>query len=129
MNTKSMKTTRNMKGLNTMTTNRKSRSGQQFGSLKIAVAAGSLAAALLGTQVLARQDTAVDTAAQPEALVINVPISMPTSLQTEQPSPTGGAGQKQITLDLAPIPQAVVPKIQAAPVVRMAPITQTQSSR
>ncbi|MBP7593967.1 MAG: hypothetical protein KBA85_20355, partial [Chloroflexi bacterium] len=68
-----------------MTTNNKSRRGQQFGSLKVAVATGGLAAVLLGTQLLGRQEAANNTAvAQAEAVVLNIPANMPTTLQTNQ---------------------------------------------
>lgn len=125
--------TKAMKDLNSMTTRNKSHRGQQFGSLKIAVATGSLAAALLGTQLLARQDAAAATAvSQQETLTIQVPADMPTTLNTS-PAGLSGSGvsnQRQVTLDLQPIPQAAVPQINAAPsVVRMAPLTQTRSSR
>lgn len=118
------------KGLNTMTTNNKSRRGQQFGSLKVAVATGGLAAVLLGTQLLGRQEAANNTAvAQPEAVVLNIPANMPTTLQTNQAAAGSALTQRQVTLNLAPIPQAAVPQIRSAPVIRMAPITQTRSSR
>ncbi|MCA9874269.1 MAG: hypothetical protein H6659_18245 [Ardenticatenaceae bacterium] len=116
-----------------MTTKNQRRRGQQFGSLKVAVAAGSLAAALMGTQLLARQDAAAATAvAQPDTLTINVPSDMPTTLQTNQAAPAVNSTtpQRQVTLNLQPIPQATVPQIRSAPsIVRMAPLTQTRSSR
>ncbi len=119
-----------------MTNRSNSRPGQQLGALKLAVAGGSLAAALLGTQLVARQEMANTAVSAPEPIVITVPIHSPAA----QPAAVGGGtavnttasgGQTtQLSLNLPPIPQAAVPQINApsAP-VQAAPITQTQSSR
>jgi len=114
-----------------MTTKNRPQRGQQFGSLKIAVATGSLAAALLGTQLLARQDVAATAVAPQDTMVLNVPANMPTTLQTSPAVASAtGLSQRQVTLNLQPIPQAAVPQIRSAPaVVRVAPLTQTRSSR
>jgi len=114
-----------------MTTKNRPQRGQQFGSLKIAVATGSLAAVLLGTQLLARQDSAATAVAAQDTVVINVPANVPTTLQTGPASaPTTSLSQRQVNLNLQPIPQAAVPQIRTAPaVVRVAPLTQTRSSR
>ncbi|NKQ35645.1 MAG: hypothetical protein HF973_08530 [Chloroflexi bacterium] len=135
---------------------RKARPGQQTGILKAAVAAGSLAAALLGTQLLAAQSGAEleqATAVTPEPIIINVPITLPT-----QPPPAVVPAQTQaqaaavnsvssaavpqigsgLNLNLAPIPQAVSPQIISPPPRPAAPapaapapppVTQTKSSK
>ncbi|MBP6473508.1 MAG: hypothetical protein KA773_23910 [Chloroflexi bacterium] len=121
-----------------MTNRSNSRPGQQLGALKLAVAGGSLAAALLGTQLVARQEMANTAVSAPEPIVITVPIHLPagqqaavgggTAVNTTNGSSSGQTAQ--LSLNLPPIPQAAVPQINApsAP-VQAAPITQTQSSR
>ncbi len=119
-----------------MTNRSNSRSGQQLGALKLAVAGGSLAAALLGTQLVARQEMANTAVSTPEPIVITVPIHLPAMQQTavggETAVNTTASSRQtaQLSLNLPPIPQAAVPQINApsAP-VQAAPITQTQSSR
>ena len=127
-----------------------------MGILKAAVAAGSLAAAFLGTQLLAAQSGAEleqATAVTPEPIVINVPITLPSQPssavvpaegQAAAVNPAGGgaAAAPQVgsglALNLEPIPQAVAPQIisppprpaapaAAAPAPR--PVTQTKSSK
>ncbi len=129
-------------------TKRKARPGQQTGILKAAVAAGSLAAALLGTQLLATQASAeaeTATAATPEPIVINVPITLPTQPPAIAPAaqpqaaanPAGGGAAFQagsgLNLNLEPIPQAVAPQIISPPprpaVAAPRPVAQTKSSK
>ena len=135
-------------------TSRKSRPGQQMGILKAAVAAGSLAAAFMGTQLLAAQSGAEleqATAVTPEPIVINVPITLPTQPpppvvpaegQPAAVNPAGGGAAPQIgsglVLNLEPIPQAVSPQIISPPPRPAAPpasapaprpVTQTKSSK
>ena len=110
---------------------RKARSGQRMGILKAAVAVGSLAAAFMGTQLLAAQNTAEleqATAVTPEPIVINVPITLPTQPppaivpaegQAAAVNPTASGAAPQVgsglNLNLEPIPQAVAPQIISPP--------------
>ena len=133
-------------------TNRKSRPGQQMGILKVAVAAGSLAAAFVGTQLLTAQDAAKQlqaTAVSPEPIIITVPITLPTLppsavvlAEGQAANPLGGGAAPQVgsgvSLNLAPIPQAVSPQIisppprpaaQPAAAPAQPPVTQTKSSK
>ena len=126
-------------------TTKKARPNRQMGILKLAVAAGSLAASLLGTRLVAMQDSDAalqnKTAVFTEPIVVNVPITLPTRQFTEEavvnrvsPAPNNNivpAGQG-LSLDLPPIPQAVSPQIQAAPppaAVSVQPVTSSRSSK
>ncbi|VAW42290.1 hypothetical protein MNBD_CHLOROFLEXI01-828, partial [hydrothermal vent metagenome] len=113
-----------------MTTRKKSRPNRQLGILKLAVAAGSLAASLLGTRLLAKQEDVVvqsnDTAVSTEPIVINVPIVLPSNKIREQNVVNGSSSglnstsapvRQELSLDLPAIPQAVSPQIQAMPPV------------
>lgn len=104
-----------MTKVNTMTTRKKSRPNRQLGILKLAVAAGSLAASLLGTRLLAKQEDVVvqsnDTAVSVEPIVLpSSKISAPV--------------RQELSLDLPAIPQAVSPQIQAMP-----PVASSTSSK
>ncbi len=94
----------------TMTTKKRSRSSRQMGTLKFAVAAGSLAASLLGARLLAQQDEGLQTAVSAEPIVINVPISASSSGFPEAVLINPSTGN-EVSLDLAPITEAVSPQI------------------
>ncbi|MCP4418155.1 MAG: hypothetical protein GY805_16150 [Chloroflexi bacterium] len=119
-----------------MTTNNRSRrSNRQMGLLKTAMVAGSLAASLLGTRLLAQQDAAQQTAVSNEPIAITVPITLPTAVESVSvPSATDSntATIQGLSLDLSPIPQAVSPQIKTAPppaAVSVVPVTTTTSSK
>ncbi len=129
-----------------MTTSKRPRPNRQMGMLKLAVAAGSLAASLLGTRLLAQQDEmlSIDSvqAVSPDPIIINVPISVPSSGVSEnvvvsEPAPAPIANnntstEQVLSLNLAPIPQAVSPQIQAAPppaAVSVQPVASSTSSK
>lgn len=93
-----------------MTTRPARQSDSQLRGLKWLLAVGSLAAALLGTRILAANEPVnqVQDPDQPSAVVIEVPV------QTQSAD-----GSVQITtkrIELAPVPTAVAPGVR--PVVR-----------
>lgn len=129
---------------------KKGRMGQQTRLLKTAVAVGSVAAAVLGTQLLAAQDAAETTVSQPaEPMVIEVPITLPTQPARQPNLPSAGVSQPanpgsaptsssapvgSVNLNLPPVPQAITPQINPAPPRQSAqpappPVTQTKSSK
>lgn len=115
-----------------MTTKQRSRPNQQMGSLKTAIALGSLAATFLGTRLLALQAQAPAATTAQDPIVITVPVSLPTSGQSV--TNVNGRAATQLSdgsLGLPPIPQAITPQIQTAPpgARGVAPITRTRSSK
>lgn len=119
-------TTRNM-----MTINNRPKDSHLI--LKGALVAGSLAASLLGTRLLAQKDAAAQNAATilPTPIVVTVYVPVPApSNQPHNPAPASVQGQpvapsnlnpNQLLSNLAPIPQAISPVIQ--------PVARTQSSK
>ena len=87
------------------TKRRRSKRAQQFNGLKVFLVVGAFAATLVGTRLLADQDTAVfpQTAAAIQDGAVHTTLTMPGSSQA-------------IILELAPIPQAITPDIR--PVAR-----------
>jgi len=99
--------TRDMK----MMTNRgRNKRAQKFGGLKAFLVVGAFAATLVGTRLLAYQETAV----VPKDAVIIQETAPDTILVMPNSS-------KTITLELAPIPQAITPDIR--------PVARSTSSR
>lgn len=89
-----------------MTTKRgRNRRSQQFNGLKVFLVVGAFAATLVGTRLLAHQETAVAP-------------TTPTVIQETAPRTilTMPNSSTAITLELAPIPQAITPDIR--PVAR-----------
>ena len=112
-----------------MTRNSK-RPQRNMGILKWAMALGSLTASFLGTTLLTREKMAPQTTVSPNpsAIVIDIPISMPTTTPIDIPE----ANPQTLSLDLAPIPKAVSPIIKEAPprqIIQVAPVTQSRSSK
>ncbi|GAB4273909.1 MAG: hypothetical protein Kow0080_21860 [Candidatus Promineifilaceae bacterium] len=115
-----------------MTTKQRSRPNQQMGSLKSAIALGSLAATFLGTRLLALQAQEPAAAVAQDPIVITVPVSLPTNGQNVMNVNGRTATQlSDVSLGLPPIPQAITPQIQTAPPSTrgVAPITRTRSSK
>lgn len=101
-----------------MTTRR--RKGQSLALLQAALFTGSLLASVLGTRLLAKQDTAQTAAAAPEPIVVTVPLDSAPAQRSAPNNARPASGDAQL-LSLPPVPTAV------APVMR--PITRTRSSR
>ena len=107
-----------------MTTKKRARPNRQMGALKVAIAAGSLAASLLGTNLLAKEANVVQTAVSTNPIIIDVPISFSSNGNAEIVVTHPSAGQG-ISLDLAPIPQAV----PAQEAILAQPVTSSKSSK
>ena len=96
---------------------------QDMGVLKTLVVVGSVAATLVGTRLVAVEDTVVETAVPESKQIIIIEPAPITPLP--MPPTNGGSGQA-IVLDLAPIPQAVTPHINPVQVQQVQQVQQTQ---
>jgi hypothetical protein len=110
-----------------MMTNRRNSKNQDTGLLKTLLVVGSVAATLVGTRMVAVQDTIAQASATtavpaPEQIII---IESAPVTPLPMPPTSGGSGQT-IVLDLAPIPQAVSPQINPVKVQQVQQVQQTQ---
>jgi hypothetical protein len=111
-----------------MTTRRTGPKSQEMGLLKTLLVLGSVAATVAGTRLLAVNEEVVKTPVPEPSQVIIIetipamPLPMP---------PTAIGGGQAIVLDLAPVPQAIVPHIQPVQPVQVQqvqPVAKTRSS-
>lgn len=107
-------------------TKRPNPKNQDMSLLKTLLLVGSVAGTLVGTRLLAVQDTeAVTAVSEPEQVII---IQTAPTTNTALPMPPTSAGDQAIVLDLAPVPQAITPQINPVQVQQMQPVARTKSS-
>lgn len=114
----------NMRDMNTMTKRNKAKK-TGLGRLKMLLVAGSVAATLAGTQLLASNESG-GAATIPAPNPVGM-FAAGTATPQNLPPTLNGAGQA-IVLDLAPVTQAVSPDIQPIPARRLRPVTRTRTS-